>query len=90
MRWARCRALNARVVKHATLELRVKRGAVDRRFASAERLATFLGGFVQSSDRSGDVATVTMRIPSGRFGATRSGGWVSWGRSRRSPSEATM
>lgn len=60
--------VGSRVVKHATVELRVKRAALDRRFASAESVAAFLGGFVQSSERSGQVATITMRIPSAQFG----------------------
>ena len=59
--------LGARVVKHATLELTVRRGALRSKFATANGIAGFLGGFVESSEESHGLATVTLRVPSDRL-----------------------
>ena len=61
-------SVDAKVVKRATIDLRVSGRALERRFASVSNLAELLGGFVQSSDRSGDVATITLRVPAAQFG----------------------
>jgi hypothetical protein len=59
--------VGARVVKHATLELMVRRGALRSKFATANGVAGFFGGFVESSDESHGLATITLRVPSDRF-----------------------
>ena len=59
--------LGARVVKHATLELTVRRKALKSQFASANAMAGFFGGFVESSEESHGLATVSLRVPSDRF-----------------------
>ena len=60
---------NARVVKHATLELSIRRKVFDRRFASARGLADFLGGFVEQSEQTRSTASVALRIPAAQYGA---------------------
>ena len=62
-------AVNDRVVKHATLELDVTRTKLDRQFARARAIAEFLGGFVERSDQSRGVASITMRVPVAAFGS---------------------
>lgn len=57
----------ARVVKHATLELTVRRKLLSSKFATANGIAGFLGGFVQSSEQSRGLATISLRVPSDRF-----------------------
>ncbi len=55
------------VVKHATLDLAVRRNHLKSAFASANGIAGFLGGFVASSEESRGLATVTLRVPADRF-----------------------
>ncbi len=59
--------LGARVVKHATLELTVRAGMLKSKFATANGIAGFFGGFVEASEESRGVATVSLRLPSDRF-----------------------
>ena len=59
---------DAKVVKRATIELRVPGRTLERRFASVSGLADLLGGYVASTDRSGAVATVSLRVPAAQFG----------------------
>lgn len=59
--------LDTKVVKHATLDLAVRRHHLRSAFASANGIAGFLGGFVASSEESRGLATVTLRVPSDRF-----------------------
>ncbi len=59
--------LDAHVVKHATLDLAVRRGQLRAKFASANGIAGFLGGFVEASEESHGLATVTLRVPSDQF-----------------------
>ena len=56
-----------RVVKHATLDVKVGAKMLDDRFARAQALAGFLGGYVEQSDQSRGLASVTMRVPVARF-----------------------
>ena len=57
----------ARVVKHATLELTVRAGMLKSKFATANGIAGFFGGFVEASEESRGAATVSLRVPSERF-----------------------
>ena len=59
--------LGARIVKHATLDLMVRRKALKATFGTANGIAGFFGGFVESSDESHGLATVTLRVPADRF-----------------------
>ena len=59
--------LDAKVVKRATLHVAVGRKSLSQRFASANDIAELLGGFIESSDESRGLATITMRVPAGRF-----------------------
>jgi hypothetical protein len=61
--------VNDRVVKHATLEIDIARTKLDRQFTRARSIAEFLGGFVERSDQSRGVASITMRVPVAQFGA---------------------
>ena len=61
--------LDSHVVKHATLDLAVRRGQLQTKFASANGIAAFLGGFVEASEESHGLATVTLRVPSDQFEA---------------------
>lgn len=56
-----------RVVKHATLDVKVGAQVLDDRFAKAQDLAGFLGGYVEQSDQARGLASVTMRVPVTRF-----------------------
>ncbi len=58
---------DAKVVKRATLSVAVSRKTLSQRFASANDVAELLGGFIESSDESRGLATITMRVPSPRF-----------------------
>ena len=60
--------IDAKVVKRATLSVAVGRKTLSQRFASANDVAELLGGFIESSDESRGLATITMRVPSARFG----------------------
>lgn len=62
-------AVNDRVVKHATLEIDVAPSKLDRQFTRARSIAEFLGGFVERSDQSRGIASITMRVPVAAFGA---------------------
>ncbi len=59
--------LGARVVKHATLDLTVRAGMLKSKFATANGIAGFFGGFVAASEESRGLATVSLRLPSDRF-----------------------
>ena len=59
--------IDAKVVKRATLSVAVGRKTLSQRFASANDVAELLGGFIESSDASRGLATITMRVPSDRF-----------------------
>lgn len=56
-----------RVVKHATLDVKVGAKHLSDQFAKAQALAGFLGGYVEQSDQSRGLASVTMRVPVARF-----------------------
>ena len=56
-----------RVVKHATLDVRVGAKDLGDQFSKAQALAGFLGGYVEQSDLSHGLASVTMRVPVVRF-----------------------
>ena len=56
-----------RVVKHATLDVRVGAKHLGDQFAKAQSLAGFLGGYVEQSDQSRGLASITMRVPAARF-----------------------
>ncbi len=58
----------ALVVRQATLTLDLRGKFLDRRFVTASNLAGFLGGYVESSSRQPDSATITMRVPAAGFG----------------------
>ncbi len=60
--------VDTKVVKRASIELRVPGRSLDRRFASVSGLADLLGGYVSSTDRAGAVATVSLRVPAAQFG----------------------
>ena len=56
-----------RVVKHATLDVRVGAKHLGDQFAKAQSLAGFLGGYVEQSDLGRGLASITMRVPVTRF-----------------------
>ncbi len=56
-----------RVVKHATLDVRVGPKHLGDQFAKAQTLAGFLGGYVEQSDLGRGLASITMRVPVTRF-----------------------
>ena len=56
-----------RVVKHATIDVRVGAKHLADQFAKAQALAGFLGGYVEQSDQSRGLGSVTMRVPVARF-----------------------
>lgn len=56
-----------RVVKHATLDVRVGAKHLGDQFAKAQTLAGFLGGYVEQSDLGRGLASITMRVPVTRF-----------------------
>ena len=56
-----------RVVKHATIDVRVGAKHLGDQFAKAQALAGFLGGYVEQSDQSRGLGSVTMRVPVARF-----------------------
>ncbi len=61
--------LDSHVVKRATLDLAVRRGQLQTKFASANGIAAYLGGFVEASEESHGTATVTLRVPADQFEA---------------------
>ena len=56
-----------RVVKHATVDVRVGAKHLGDQFAKAQTLAGFLGGYVEQSDLGRGLASITMRVPVTRF-----------------------
>ena len=62
-------AASDRVVKHATLDLAIKATLLDGQFAKAQSIAAFLGGFVERSDQSRGLASITVRVPVAQFDA---------------------
>ena len=56
-----------RVVKHATVDVRVRAKHLGVQFAKAQALAGFLGGYVEQSDQARGLASITMRVPVARF-----------------------
>jgi hypothetical protein len=65
-------SIDAKIVRTATIELDVKRGAFEDAWGDAQRIAAANGGYIVSASRSGAgdsarLGTITMRIPTGRF-----------------------
>lgn len=64
--------LGARIIRTATIDLRVKRKGFEDAWGAAQAVATSSGGYIIGASRSGagDAArtgTISMRVPSGRF-----------------------
>jgi hypothetical protein len=62
--------LNAQVVKTATLELEVGRHKGDATVRDVIDAVGLVRGFVESTDQSGGVSRLTVRVPSDQFDAT--------------------
>lgn len=62
--------LHAQVVKTATLELEVGRRKGDATVRDVIDAVGLVGGFVESTDQSGGVSRLTVRVPSDQFDAT--------------------
>jgi hypothetical protein len=66
--------VSTKVIKNASLEIRVTKGSFDRQFARATSVAEQFGGFVSNStvtetDRKVSSGTLTVRVPSNQFQA---------------------
>ncbi len=66
--------LEAKIVRSANIELRVKRAGFEDAWGDAQAVATTHGGYIVAASRSGAgtdarVGTITMRVPTKRFDA---------------------
>jgi hypothetical protein len=59
--------IGAKVIKEATVELRVKRGGLQRALAAATATAGRYGGFVESASSGDRAGSVRLRIPEASF-----------------------
>jgi hypothetical protein len=66
--------VTAKVIKNASIEIRVRKGSFDRAFGQATSVAEQFGGFVANSavtetDRNVSSGTLTVRVPANQFQA---------------------
>jgi hypothetical protein len=64
--------LDARIIRTATIDLKVKRKGFEDAWSDAQAVATSSGGYIIGASRSGAgdssrIGTITMRVPTGRF-----------------------
>lgn len=64
--------LDARIIRTAAIDLKVKRTGFEDAWSDAQAVATSSGGYIIGASRSGAgdssrVGTITMRVPTGRF-----------------------
>jgi hypothetical protein len=67
-------SVDARIIRSAGIELRVKRGHFEDSWGDAQAVAGAFGGYIAAASRSGAaggtrLGTITMRVPTGKFDA---------------------